>query len=90
MGYGYGYGPQWGMMSGWGYGYGPLHIIVWVIILMAIVALAVWLVRSLTRQGAYHHLPTRRSAGLEFLEERYARGEIKREEYLEKKRDILA
>ena len=68
----------------------PAAHYLWVIILMAIVALAVWLVRSLTRQGAYHHLPTRRSAGLEFLEERYARGEIKREEYLEKKRDILA
>ena len=90
MGYGYGFGPQSGMMGGWGYGYGPLHIIVWVISLIAIVALVAWLVRSLTRQGAYHHLPPRRLAGLEVLEERYARGEIKREEYLEKKRDILA
>ena len=32
--------------------------------------------------------PGRRSPGLDALEERYARGEIKREEYLEKKRDI--
>lgn len=87
---GYGYGPQWGMMGGYGYGYGysPLHIIVWVIILIAIVALVVWLVRSLTVPGAYHHLPPRRSAGVEVLEERYARGEINRDEYLQKKKDI--
>lgn len=88
MGYGYGYGPQWGMMGGWGYGYGPFHIIVWVIILIAIVALVVWLVRSLTAPGAHHQLPPRRSAGLEVLEERYARGEINRDEYLQKKKDI--
>ena len=34
-------------------------------------------------------MPPKRSAGLEVLEERYARGEIKREEYLQKKKDIL-
>ena len=82
------YGP--GMMGGWGYGdgYGPLHIVVWVIILIVIVALVVWLVRSLTTPDVYHHLPSRRSAGLEVLEERYARGEINRDEYLQKKKDI--
>ncbi len=85
---GYGYGPQWGMMGGYGYGHGPLHLIVWVVILIAIVALVVWLVRSLAGPGAHHHLPPRRSVGLDVLEERYARGEIKREEYLQKKKDI--
>ena len=87
---GYGYGPQWGMMNGWGYGYGfgPLHIIVWLVILIGIVALVVWLVRSLAVPSAHHHLQTRRSPGLDVLEERYARGEVNREEYLQKKKDI--
>jgi len=31
----------------------------------------------------------RRSSGLDVLEERYARGEINRDEYLEKKRDMI-
>ena len=86
---GYGYGSPWGMMGGWG-GYGAFGMIIWVIILVAIVALVVWLVRSVATPWA-HHLPPqeRHSPGLDILEERYARGEIKRDEYLEKKRDIL-
>ena len=62
-------------------------MIIWVVVLIAIVALVVWLVRSLAAPGA-QHMPPRRSAGLEILEERYARGEINRDEYLEKKRDL--
>lgn len=86
--WGYGYGPNnWGMMGGWGYGYGPVHMIVWVVILVVIIACAVWLVRSIAGPGM-HHLPPRRSSGLDVLEERYARGEINRDEYLQKKKDI--
>jgi putative membrane protein len=83
----YGYGPEWGMMGGWGYGYGPFHMIFWFLILIAIVIGIVWLVRARVPSGA-HHLTARRSAGLDVLEERYARGEIGRDEYLQKKKDI--
>jgi putative membrane protein len=86
---GYGYGPHWGMMGGWGYGYGfgLIHMVVWVIILIAIIVGIIWLVRSLAATGGQYG-PPRRSAGLDVLEERYARGEINRDEYLEKKRDL--
>jgi len=86
---GYGYGPGWGMMNGWGYGYGygVAHMIFWVVILVAVVAVIVWLVRS-TGTGVHQLSPPRRSAGLDVLEERYARGEINRDEYLQKKKDI--
>lgn len=87
MGYGYGYGPGSGMMGGWGgYGFGLLHMAFWVVVLIAIILGIVWLVRSVAGGQA---APPRRSVGLDVLEERYARGEIKREEYLEKRRDIL-
>ena len=81
------YGP--GMMGGYGgYGfYGPVHLIFWAVVLIAIIVGVVWLVRSLTAPHA-NHMPPRRSAGLEVLEERYARGEINRDEYLQKKKDI--
>ena len=86
----YGYGPHWGMMGGWGYGgYGPVYMIVWAVILIAIVVGVVWLVRSLAAGGAGGQAAARRTAGLDVLEERYARGEINRDEYLQKKKDLL-
>ena len=57
-----------------------------IIVLALIIAAVVWFVPY----GAAATMPTTggRSPGLDALEERYARGEIKREEYLEKKRDL--
>jgi len=88
---GYGYGPGWGMMGDWGYGYGAygwIHMIIGLVILIAIIAGVVWLVRSMAMPTAHHMLAPPRLRGLDVLEERYARGEINRDEYLEKKRDI--
>ncbi len=85
----WGYGPDYGMMGwgGWGY-YGPLNMIIWLLILGIVIAGIVWLVRAMTRHAEPSYLPARRSPGLEVLEERYARGEINRDEYLQKKHDI--
>lgn len=84
----WGYGPSGGTM-GWGYGAsGSFNMIFW-IVLLGIVGLAtVWFVRKppLGKQLS----DGRRSPGLEALEERYARGEINRDEYLQKKQDISA
>ena len=87
---GWGYGPQWGMMGGWGgYGWGgPIHVIFWILALIVIVALVAWLFRSGSRGGEQTGRLERRSPGLDVLVERYARGEINRDEYLQKKRDI--
>ena len=72
---------MWGYGNGMGWGMG---FIFWLAILAAIIAGVVWFVRSQPLAGGQ-----RRSTSLEVLEERYARGEIKREEYLQKKRDIV-
>ena len=84
------WGHGWGFMDGWnGYGwYGPFHMIIWVVALVLIVALVAWFFRSGSRTGVAAGRLERRSTGLDVLEERYARGEINREEYLQKKRDI--
>ena len=82
---GYGYGPGWGMMHGWGYGYGPGHMIVWIAVIAAVVLFCGWMMRS---GGMRRHMPLPRSAGLDVLEERYARGDINRDEYMQKKKDI--
>ena len=83
QGYGHGYG-----MMGYGFGPGPIGLIFMAVVLIAIIVGVVWLVRSLAAPHAHHMMP-KRSAGLDVLEERYARGEVPREEYLEKKKDIL-
>ena len=88
MGEGYRHG--YGMMGGYGGGFGPgpIGLIFMAVVLIAIIVGVVWMVRSLAAPHAHHMMP-KRSAGLEVLEERYARGEVPREEYLEKKKDIL-
>ena len=79
----WGYGHGW-MMNGEGMGFG---FVFWLVILAIIIAGAVWFIRSQSLAGSQRS-PERRSPALEALEERYARGEIDREEYLQKKRDI--
>ena len=83
----WGYGPDSGMMGGYGYGFGLFHMFIWVIVLIAIIAGVVWLVRTVT-PSSVHQSFGRRSPGLDVLEERYAKGEIQRDEYLQKKRDL--
>ena len=92
--WGWGYGP--GQMMGYGNGWGGGWMMLfggffWIILLAVGIAAVVWIVRSGTHGG--HYLPPPRidrgSSGLDILEERYARGEINRDEYLQKKRDIL-
>ena len=84
-----GYGPDWGMMGGWGAtGWiGPLHMIIWLLVFVLVIAALVWFVRAMVRP-LDRSRSERRSAGLDVLEERYARGEIGRDEFLQKKRDI--
>ncbi len=78
---------MWGPMMHYGYaGWGwmmALNGLVWVVILAGLVALVLRLARS----GGAAERP--RSPGLDALEERYARGEIQREEFLRMKADIL-
>jgi len=77
------------MMSGWdGYGYGAFHMVFWVVVLIAVIVAIVWLVRTMA-PAATRDSSAPRSAGLSLLDERYARGEINRDEYLQKKGDLL-
>jgi putative membrane protein len=89
------YGPGWmgpGMMygNGWEWMGGMMLFggIFWIVLLVVGVMAAVWFVR-----GSWHSgndmLNDRRPNGLAILEQRYARGEVDRDEYLQKKHDIL-
>jgi putative membrane protein len=78
---------MWNYGHGWGLGGGGMGFgfVFWLVIVAAIIALVVWFSRSRPLG-----IGERRSTGLEVLEQRYARGEISREEYLQKKRDIAS
>jgi putative membrane protein len=77
-------------MDGWGgHGvFGPFGMIIWLVILIAVIAAVIWALRSLSSTGIQAPASGRHSPSLDVLEERYARGEINRDEYLQKKRDI--
>lgn len=80
---------MWGYMGnmGWGYGWGFLgvaHMVLWwILIILGIVVLAKWLFGGLPGE-----VRGSRRRALEILEERYARGEIQRDEFESKKRDL--
>ena len=78
-GWGVGFGPGWGMAFG-----GPLMILIWVLVIAAVVVLVKWMADRSTDGRARDNTP------LEILRERYARGEIDKQEYEQKKRDLEA
>ncbi len=85
-GYGQGMGP--GMM-GWGYGFGWFGMILmalfWVAVIVGIIFLIRWLFVS---TGAKGRGAVSEDSPLEILKRRYARGEINKEEFEQKKRDL--
>jgi putative membrane protein len=83
MGHGFGH------MMGWGWGsYGGIRMILFWILLIAIV---LFLLRRFpaSLQGPRSNDPSPHSAALEILKERYAKGEISKEEYEARKRTLM-
>ena len=68
------------MMGGFGMGFGG---ILWI----AIIAVIVFLVWQYLKQDK--NLGNSKNSPLEILKQRYAKGEIDKEEYEEKKRDLV-
>lgn len=70
---------------GWGF-FGIVHMVLWwVLLILGIVVLAKWLAGG---SGASRRDRSGDSRALEVLKERYARGEIGKEEFEQKKRDL--
>jgi len=78
---------MWGDWGGWGMGwglFGMLHMLLWwILIILGIVVLVKWLFG-----GTAGSAQGKDNRALEILKERYARGEIGRDEFEQKKRDL--
>ena len=66
-------------LGGWG------MMIFWIMVVIGIIFLVRWLVGQ-GRKG--REVPPREESALDILEKRYAKGEIDREEFERKKRDL--
>lgn len=75
---------DWGSFGWWGMGFGMVLMpLFWVLVILDIAALIRWLMmQPPPGRGARDKTP------LEIIRERYARGEIGRQEYEQKKRDF--
>jgi len=77
------------MMYGYDWGFGWLGMIVmlafWVLIIVGVVLLIRWLV---VQGGQTAPPPPPQETALDVLKKRYARGEIGKEEFEEKKKDL--
>ncbi len=75
-------GVGWDHMGAWGWGMG----IFGALFMLLVVGLIVWLIVYLARDSQGRG--TAAKDALDLLDERYARGEIDREEYLERRADL--
>jgi putative membrane protein len=78
------------MMGGWGMGWfgGIFMLLFWILVIAGLIYLIKWLIQTTkgnsgTNQGGS-------SGALDILKERYARGEIDKREFEEKKKDLLS
>ena len=77
---------QWGMGYGMGGGFGFLFVIIfWILIVVLIVLL---IRRLLSSSSGRISGPPQEDSALEILKKRYARGEINKEEFQDKKKDL--
>ncbi len=88
----WGHGSYMGFMGDWGgSGWtGAFGMFFGLIFLVVVVAAVIWFMRSGRGPGRDAAIVGHQSSGLAILEERYARGEIDRDEYLKKKHDLAA
>ncbi len=79
-----GYGPHMMWGDGWaGWIFGPVMML---LVLAAIIAAVVIIARSVSQSGHGSHGPTAGRDPIDILKERFARGEIDKDEYEERRR----
>lgn len=77
---------EWGVghMTGFGFGW-IFAIIFWVVVIWVIVAL----IGVFGRHGKHWNMHEKEDSAMETLRQRYAKGEINKEEFEQKKKDLM-
>jgi len=78
--WGWGMHPMWGMWGAWGFAMMLMMLVFWAVVIVGLVLGIRWLLS----EGKF----TRADSALQVLRERYARGDITKEEFDAKKRDL--
>lgn len=80
----------WGMMGGMGWMGLIFNLAFWILLLVALILVIKWLLQSTKGSEQARPEPLAKSGdkALEILKERYAKGEIDREEFEQKKKDL--
>jgi len=73
---------MWGIWGAWGLGMMLMMLVFWAAVIVGIVLAIRWLVGQ-SRNGRPHDV------ALDILRQRYARGEIKKDEFEAKRRDLM-
>ena len=74
----------WGHMAGWGWA----AMIAGLVFMIAVVGVIVWVVLTVASPARRSTTADQASRSTEILDQRYARGEIDRDEYLQRKADL--
>lgn len=84
-----GYGSGMGRAMPWTGWIGPvLMLIFWALVITALVLFIRYMVRQARMHRDGHHGPERENAAIETLRMRYAKGEIGKEEFEERRKDL--
>jgi putative membrane protein len=75
-------------MGNWPLGIALLWLAIVLVVVGLVVAALVWAARSVGSSGSQRTTGSPSSPAREVLDQRYARGEISREEYLQSRRDL--
>ncbi len=75
------------MMTGFGMGFGGIGLIFMILFWVAVIAGIVWLVRTMGGSNTQLQMPGDANAR-DILDQRYARGELTRDEYEAMKQDL--